>query len=165
MRNKRANETVGMSVSTIFSLFLIVVFISVAFVVIKVFLSMSEKNQLGGFYKTLQEEIDKAWSSAGTEKSFEIDLPKDIEYICFADLSAESGEGPWKELFAKFKVYDFEEYVLFLYPLEAAGSFEKMELDHFDILKTTAQENPYCISNPSQLIINKEVYSSLVWIS
>lgn len=165
MRSKRANETVGMSVSTIFSIFLIVVFIAVAFVAIKFFLSMSEKSQLRGFYKDLQKEINDAWSSAGTERSFEIDLPNKIEYVCFVDLSAEEGTGQWKELFSDFKVYDFNEYNVFLYPSDAAGDFDKKFIDHFNVNETTAQENPYCVANPSDIMINKDVYSSLVWIN
>lgn len=165
MRSKRANETVGMSVSTIFSIFLIVVFIVIAFVAIKFFLNMSEKSQLGNFYEDLQSEINDAWSSSGTEKSFEVDLPSKVEYVCFVDVSASSGSGELSNLFDGFKIYDFGGYNVFLYPKSAAGDFDKKVIEHIDIAKTTEEMNPYCIENPSSIMINKDVYSSQVWVS
>lgn len=164
MISKRANESVGMSVNVIFSIFLIVVFISVAFVAIKFFLNVGEKSQIGNFYEDLQYEINNAWSSAGTEKTFEIDLPRKVEYICFVDLSSDTGKGAQSGLFEEFDMYDFNDLNIFIYPREAAGDFYKGKMEHLNITKITSEENPYCVNNSLDIKIIKNVYSPLVQI-
>jgi hypothetical protein len=164
MRDKRANESVGMSVNVIFSIFLIVVFISVAFVAINFFLKMNNSGQIGNFYEDFQEEIDNAWASSGTSKTFEVDLSNKIEYLCFMD-SESSGRGIWEESYGNFSVYSFGGANFFVYPLSAAGDLKSKEVKHLNISQITHENNPYCIQNPSTIQITKDVYSQLVEIS
>lgn len=163
MKNKRANESVGMSVNVIFSLFLIVVFISVAFVAIKFFLKMQNTTQIGNFYENLQDEIDNAWSSSGTNRTLSLDLPKKIEYVCFLDFN-QSAKGTWANYYNNFSAYIYNDVNLFVYPLSATGDLKYKKIDHIDIYETTKTDNPLCFENPSEIIIQKEVYSRLVLI-
>lgn len=159
--NKRANESVGMSMGVIFSIFLIIVFISVAFVAIRFFLNMSNTSQIGNFYTNLQDEVNKAWSSSGTNRTFEISLPKKVEYICFMDFNS-SSKGEWASFYRDFEGYIYNDVNLFIYPSSAVNDLKFRKIEHLDLGEITSLNNPYCIPNPSKLTIQKEVYSRLV---
>jgi hypothetical protein len=93
--NKRGQDVFGMSFGTIFSIFIIIFIVAVAFFAIRHFVGLSKCTNVGLFYDELREEVRDAWiSSSGryeADKSFNV--PKKglfgtgIEYICFGKLS------------------------------------------------------------------------------
>ena len=84
---KKGQEIFGMSFSVIFSIFLIIAIIAVAFYAITHFLSLDNCAQIGRFYEDFQDEIDKAWKDEIYEDIFIIKVPKEVETICFGALS------------------------------------------------------------------------------
>ena len=164
MFSKRGQQSsFGMSFNMIFSIILIVVFIGVAVVVINVFLNFSDQASVGQFYVDLQDEVNAAWRSSTTSKSFKIDLDKDIEYICFANLSNPI-DGP-KEAYDYIQNYMYYDFNLFMIPPNAAGELDAKKIEHIDLAKITAQSNPKCFENPGKLTISKAIRSKFVVIS
>ena len=84
---KKGQEIFGMSFSVIFSIFLIIAIIAVAFYAITHFLSLDNCAQIGRFYEDFQDEIDKAWKDEIYEDIFIIKVPKEVETVCFGALS------------------------------------------------------------------------------
>jgi len=163
MFNKRGQQaSFGMSFGMLFSIILIVIFIAAAFIVINVFLDFSGSANIGQFYTGLQSEVNKAWKSSYTSRPFEFDLDKEITHLCFANLSAPiTGK---QEYYDEILSYEFDEYNIFLIPRGAAGELDVKTIEHIDISKIIARENPYCIKNPGKLNITKETRSRLVLI-
>ncbi len=156
---KKAQQSVGMSFGMIFSIILIVIFVAFAFMAIKFFLNFGSSSQVVQFYESFQGEIDNAWSSASVEKPYEINLPKKITHICFANFSAPLTAD--QELSSQIKSYDYESN-LFLIPQKAAFGFKSKTIEHLEISKITRNQNPYCIPNPGVIIIKKELGSKKV---
>ncbi|MFA5061139.1 MAG: hypothetical protein WC494_02400 [Candidatus Pacearchaeota archaeon] len=159
--DKKAQQTMSMPFGIIFAIFLIVVFVVVAFFAIKGFLDIGESSEVGLFYQDLQEAIDRARSSQTSEFEFEINLPKEVEFICFANLSAKITANTEKyELIEMYKVYEAN---VFLLPPESADSPWK-NLDNINITKITEKQNPYCVPSSKNLVIKKSFYDRLVSI-
>jgi hypothetical protein len=160
--NKRGQESsVGISFGMIFSIFLIVVFVIVAFIAIRHFLDLGQTTQVGQFYKDLQEKISGAWESQAGESKFKIDLPKKIEKVCFANLTASNvnvNSLEYKEI-EKYKSYGAN---LFLIPGSQTGGLEFKKIEHLNTTKVTLTKNPYCVYSNSTLTIKKEFYDRLV---
>lgn len=140
----------------IFSIFLIVVFIVIAFIAVKYFLNTGKCAEVGTFYRDLEEKVNVVWKSTETETSFKISLPSGITKICFANTT---GRFYSNDILS----YDAEDN-LFLIPSSNACNLGNREIPHIDITKITAVKNPYCINNGESMRIKKEIYSKLVLI-
>ncbi|MBT3397533.1 hypothetical protein HOA55_00835 [archaeon] len=160
--NKRAQQTMSMPFGLIFAIFLIVVFIVIAFIAVNSFLDIGQASNVGMFYDELQDAVDEAWRSQTSEFDFEIDLPSGIERVCFANLSA-SITGPQTDYNA-IKNYDVYEANTFLVPPEKAEHMEWKLIKHINISKTTENRNPYCIDISRDMKIKKDFYDKLVVI-
>lgn len=96
MKNKRGQEIFGMSFGVIFSIFLIIVLLAVAFFAVEHFVGLSKCTNIGLFYDDLGEKVRDAWSSSSGkyEADFTSKIPKKglfgtgIDYICFGPLNA-----------------------------------------------------------------------------
>ncbi len=157
MKNKKAQQAIGMSFNVIFSLILIIAFIVFAFVAIKFFMNMQETAQLVQFYENLQSEINSARSSTTTEKYFEISLPKRVTHICFANMTKER-TAP-QHITTQIKSYA-DDFNVYLIPQSKGHTSGKIE--HLDIEAITENENPYCVERNTKLLIKKEAFSKLV---
>jgi hypothetical protein len=159
---KRAQQVMGMSFGMIFSLFLIVIFIAIAFIAIKAFLGTQETVNAGLFYQELQEEVDSSWNGQAGEVNFKINLPSKITKVCFANLSAEitDPQGEYKQI-RNYEVYDAN---VFLIPPENARGLAYKSIDHLDIGKITSDKNPYCVDSSGSLSIKKGFYDKLVLV-
>ena len=160
---KRGQQTMGMPFGMIFAIFLIVVFVVIAFIAIGFFLDIGRSSGIGLFYDELQEAVDGAWSEQSGEFDFGIDLPSEISEVCFGNMSAEitNLDSKYKEL-RNYDVYDAN---TFLVPPEKAQNMQWKLIEHINISKITAMDNPYCVSTGDKLRIKKGFYDKLVVIS
>lgn len=84
-----------MSFSTIFSIFIIIFIISVAFFAIDHFVDLWKCSSIGLYYDDLKEEVRDAWASTSGwyQDEFTSKIPKgglfgtDIDFVCFGNLS------------------------------------------------------------------------------
>jgi hypothetical protein len=161
-RGKKAQEAIGMSFSTIFSIILIIFFIVVAFIAIKYFLDMKKCTQVGFFITDLQDNINTAWNSQQANFEFTGTLPSDIKYVCFANTSL-SLKG---ETADEINLYKYEDSNMFFYPAQNACDVPNYKIEHININKIiSSNKNPYCIKNPDGIIkikIEKSFSDALV---
>jgi hypothetical protein len=161
-RDKSGQQSIGMSFGMIFAIFMIVVFLVVAFMAIRGFTDGGESIKVGTFWKDLQDEINDAWSGQSSETQFEVSLPAGAEMVCFADLSGRVTGS--RAVYDEIKDFEFYGANAFIIPASAAEGFEFRVLEHIDIVKTTEESNPYCVRNGENLIIEKSFYDKLVTI-
>ncbi len=152
----------GMPFSMIFAIFLMIVFVVIAFVAVGYFLDIGRSSGVGMFYRELQDAVDEAFSSQSSEASFDIDLPTKIERVCFANLSARiTSEGADYDAIKNYYIYDAN---VFLVPPEFAENMQWKLIEYINISKITSGKNPYCVNVKDGLRINKGFYDKLVWI-
>ena len=159
--SKKAQQTMSLPFGMIFALFLIVIFIVVAFIGVKSFLSFGSTSGVGLFYQELQEAVDDAWRGQSSSSKFEIDLPSKIDKVCFANLSATITNKEDYEFIRDFYVYEAN---VFLIPPGAAEGIEWKSINHLDIAKISETKNPYCVDVEDGLTIKKDFYDKLVWV-
>ncbi len=164
-KKRGQQSSFGMSFGMLFSIFLIIVFFAAAFMIIKVFLGIGQTANYGQFYADLQKQVDRSWRSTDSIRYMDLDLPKEIEYICFANLSADitAHQDLYDDYLRDYK-YDIGVNT-FLLPPGVAKELDKNEIKHLDIPKMTETSNPYCISNPSEMTITKGTRSKFVTVS
>jgi len=160
--NRRGQQTMGMPFGMIFAIFLIVVFVVIAFIAVGFFLDIGRSSGVGLFYEELQDAVDEAWSEQSGEFDFEIDLPSGITEVCFGNMSVEitNLDPAYKEL-RNYDVYDAN---TFLVPPSEAQNMQWKLIQHINISKITATENPYCVAANGKLRIVKGFYDKLVVI-
>jgi len=159
---KRGQQVMGMPFSMIFAIFLIIVFIVVAFMGIRFFLDFGRTADVGLFYEDLQRAVNDAWSGQSGSFSFEINLPDAIQSVCFANLSAEITAFP--DEYEQIEIYEFKPVNVFLVPPGDTEGMPYKQIDHLDIAKITEEKNPYCVDASGDLIIKKDFYDKLVWV-
>lgn len=161
MKNKKAQNAIGMSFSTIFSIILIIVFIAFAFVGIKFFLGFSQTAQINQFYRNFQESVDITWKSSETNFSYQFNLPKKVQYICFIDFSEQITA--YEEIYESVNGWSSKDLNLILFPPEFNPSYKKIA--HINITEIIKEKNPYCLQNPGELTLIKELYTKSVIIT
>ncbi len=107
-----------LSFGMIFSIILIIVFISLAVYVIYKLVGIQKNAEIGMFVTDLQEHIDALWNSPKGLQEQDYRLPSKINSVCFTETS---------EVFFK--------------PRGSGGSFEYTVINHVDI------EEEFCIEN------------------
>ena len=74
-----------LSFGMIFSIILIIVFVSFAFYAIKTFLGISDEARIVKFTNDLQLDIKKIWTGSQASQEVKYSLPNKIEAVCFID--------------------------------------------------------------------------------
>jgi len=160
--DKKGQQTMGMPFGMIFAIFLIVVFIVIAFIAVKGFLDVGESSEVGIFYRDLQYAVDEALSEQYGESPFPINLPSKIKKVCFANLSSEiTNDGVDYKLIKDYEIYNSN---VFLVPPEYAKGMQYKLIEGINISRITNEANPYCVDVKDGLKINKEFYGNLVWV-
>ncbi len=159
---KRGQQAIGMSFGMIFAIFLIIVFVVVAFISIKHFLSLGQTATVGAFYGDLQTAVDDAWNGQSSSSEFTIRLPDAITQVCFANLSGQITNGPaYKEI----EIYELQDANTFLIPPGEVREIPPWKLTrHLDIAAITFDENPYCVDATKTITIKKGFYDKFVSI-
>jgi len=150
-RVKRGQTIFGLSFGMIFSILIIISIIAVAFYAINNFLEINECAEAGLLFESLQDEIDRAWTSGQYSQTHYEKFPRGITEVCFGDIS--EGAVPL------FTSRDFEFYEafndmdpdtgtnVFLYPVEEAcgGELFANTLEHAQILDSTGNPIFFCV--------------------
>ena len=121
--------TISISFGMIFSIILIIAIIGVSFYAISYFLNLSTCTEISLFYDEFQKEVDRAWNSEITKKTFSSRLPRKIESVCFYDEGA-IGTG---EEYQSLKDYFRTRSNMFMYPPEKSCSQESKKVEHVDL--------------------------------
>jgi hypothetical protein len=146
----------------IFAVFLIVIFLIIAFNATKHFLGVGKCASVGTSYQELQAEIDRLWSSQSGDKEFTMNVPSDITKICFIDFSATITNK--NEDYDAISIYDLEDANTFLLPSEETCNMPYKKINHIDLTKITSKKNPYCIDISRPLKLKKGFYDKSVSI-
>ncbi len=163
--NKKRGQ-MKLSFGMIFSIILIIIFISFAFYAIQKFLNIQNSVQVGKFVNDIQSNIDKIWSGSQGSEEKEYFLPKKIESVCFIDYSSKEkgiNQKPYKEL----EQFYYENENMFFYPGGSAEGIDARDIKNIDLKKITKNENPFCIKNIKgkiNLVIKKDFGEVLVTI-
>lgn len=168
---KRCDKSGQMKLSfgMIFSIVLIIIFLSFSFFAIKKFLELGNTAQVAKFADTLQKDVDKAWKGSQSSQEKEYLLPSKIEFVCFADYSKyPSGErGEYSGFFEDLKRVHEEYETMFFYPIGSSGNLNSKQIKHINLDGTTNANNPFCIENKDgkiKLTIEKQYGEALVTI-
>ena len=162
MRCKRGQHTMGMPFGIIFAIFLIVVFVVIAFIAVGYFLDIGKSSSVGMFYREFQEAVDDAVRGQFEESFFRIDFPSGIEKVCFANLSAEITNSGFE--YDAIRNYDVYVANVFLVPPEYAQGMQWKLIDRINVSKITKNSNPYCVDVDDGFVIKKGFYDKLVFV-
>lgn len=166
MKNKGEMQ---ISFGMIFSIIMIIIFITFAFYGIGKFLSIQNTAQAGKFANDLQNDIDKMWKSSQGSQEQEYFLPSKVKYVCFTNYEDKDvSRGSYANFFEETRQAFFEEENLFLYPIGSGEGFDSVALEHLDIEKITEEDNPLCFANENGKVvftIKKNFGEALVTIS
>tara|TARA_Y100000031_G_scaffold25620_1_gene27593 strand:- start:19 stop:513 length:495 start_codon:yes stop_codon:yes gene_type:complete len=155
-----------LSFGMIFSIILIIIFVSFAFFAIQKFLDIQNSVQVGKFANDFQLDIDKIWRGSQGSKEKEYFLPKKITHVCFIDYSSDE-KGNNEIFYDELEQSYYENENLFFYPIGSAQGINGKEMKNIDLEKITESENPFCIKNINgkiNLIIKKDFSETLVTI-
>ena len=134
-----------MSFGMIFSIILIIFFLTFAFFGIKIFLGIQDSAKTTKFLSDMQSDIDKAWRSSQSSQEKVYSLPSKNEEVCFVDFASSSrgqNSGIYDEL--KRAYYGSENMVF--YPVDFEET-ESTRINNIDLERITEEENPFCIKN------------------
>ena len=164
--NKKAQHTMGLPFGVIFAIFLIIVFIVIAFIAVNHFLEIGDCSKVGKFYDDLQDKIGEAISGQESNFLFDVDLPSGIDVICFANLSDDIHGEESDENYQKLRDFEIYDGNIFLLPRGKACDMSWKKMDNINITKITKEKNPYCIDleRRNELRIKKGFYDKYVVI-
>lgn len=131
------------SFGMIFSIILIIIFVSFAFFAVKKFMGIQDAMKIGQFEDRLQSDIDKLWRGSQGSQEVEYFLPSKIESVCFVD----------------------DDYANLVFHSESF--IEGKKIDNIDIEKIT-EEGDFCIDvikGKIKMTIKKDYGEALVIIS
>lgn len=137
---------INLSFGMIFSIILIIIFISFAFYAIMKFLDIQNSAQIGKFISDLQGDIDKMWKGSEGSQNYEYFIPSKIEYVCFTDYLSQK-RGSKGNIFEEMDQAFYAEENLFFYPIGSAQGQDSAKIKNINLESITSVENPYCIPN------------------
>ena len=134
------------SFGMIFSIILIIIFISFSFSIIKNWLELGTTTQIESFVQYLQIDVNSAWNGAQNSGIEKYDLPDKVEKVCFVDYASPAkGDG------INMQEYMDDTYSnsnnLFFYPEKVLKYVKNKEIKNINIEKITIDSNPFCINN------------------
>lgn len=162
--NKKA-QIFGMPFSVIFSVILIAIFLAVAIYAIVHFMGIKKCTEVGLFIDDFEREIDSAWNSQSSIKTFTSSLPSRIQYVCFADLNQEANIATFREIHEKLQENSDYSDNMFFYPQET-DCIESKKIQHIDA--NLDEKNPNCIpvvNGKIEIKLEKGFDDSLVKVS
>ena len=161
--NKKAQQMMSMPFGMIFSIILIIVFLVVAFMVIRHFLGLQKCSEIALFAKDLQDTVDKVWKSSTSTENFAVKLPGSLDEVCFVDFTKVTNN-KYSEVKSR---YSFYKPNFFFYPTSSACEMPYLTIKYINATQATENTNPLCIKNDGfgKIRISKEFYDSLVRIS
>jgi len=143
IKNHRGQMVFGMSYGMLFSIFLIAVFLFVAFFAIKYFLDIKKQVEVGFFVDEFQDEVTNIWNSQMGEGVWKGEISSVVEYVCFTDLVKTRTGGRYKDFVENFERYGDLDNNLFFYPGEKVD-VASVKIEHINIDDIIMNDNPYC---------------------
>jgi len=144
-RNKKAQGIMGMGFGTIFSIILIILFVVIAFMVIRAVLNSQKCAQVNLFVEDFRNDVKTIWNGGGDREIQNQNLPKGIEFVCFANLTKPiTARGVLEEVGFDLTLYEGTNSNIFLYPEESACNRPYYQVEHLDLDKITSESNPKC---------------------
>jgi len=140
---KQKKGQMKLSFGMIFSIILIIIFITFAFFAIQKFLGIQDAMKIGQFTDSLQSDVDKLWRGSQGSQKVEYFLPQKIESVCFVN----------------------EEYENLVFHSESF--IEGKKIEHIDIDKIT-EDGEFCveiIKGKVKMTLQKNYGEALVTIS
>ena len=168
-RSPRLGQTKGameMSFGMIFSIILIIFFLSFAFFGIRTFLGVQDTAKTSKFLNDLQSDVEQVWKSSQTSQEKEYFLPGKKVQVCFADFSVDKRGGK-AQIYDELKRAYYGDENLVFYPV-VFGESESSEIIYLNLTRITENENPFCIENVDgkvRLRLTKDFTDSLVTIT
>lgn len=163
--NKRG--TVEISFGMIFSIILIIVFISVAVYGIYQILKIQDCTKAGLFKEDLQIKVDRMWNAAEGRDSFNHSLSSKFNYVCFVDFNKEKS-GIFENFYDEIISYRYEKSNMIFWPLnQSCKDLGGFEIKHLNLNYITQDNNPNCFANKKGSInfgIEKDFSETLVRI-
>lgn len=156
-----------LSFGMIFSIILIIVFLSFAFFAIKKIIGIGSSAQIAKFEESFQADIDKLWVASRGSQQEEYFLSDKITQVCFVDYFADE-RGTNQDLYDELQQFYFGSENMFFYPSSASQGFESAVINHIDLSTIIARENPYCIATSDgkvKFTLKKDFDETLVTIS
>ena len=155
------------SFGMIFSIFIIIATVAVAFYVIKEFLSVNECAGIGGFYDDFQREITKEWQSSISKGVYTGTLPTSIEYACFAVPGKVYTGTKYTVQYDSLKdtIQSFgidENRNVFLYPSKGCQGMEYYSLEHIAVSDFFCSQ---VVDGKVKVNFDKDVSDALVKLS
>lgn len=141
---KRGQATI--SFGMIFSIIMIIIFISAAFYAIQKFLDLQNSAQVGKFGSDFQADIDKMWKSSQGSQKYEYTLPAKVKFACFSDFNSEK-KGANQNLYDSLRQAFYGRENFFFHPVGSAQGLNSKIVNHIDLEKMTQNENPFCLEN------------------
>jgi hypothetical protein len=162
----RGQATIELSFGMIFSIILIVIFLSVAGFVIFKFVDFGKGVDVNLFVDEFEREVEGVWRSSGSSIQRSWNIPEEIEFVCFADLDAPPTIR--KDIYDEINRDVFVERPnMFFWPVGSSGSTDAVFIEHLNISKITEFKNPNCIESIKGKVsftIEKDFREALVTI-
>jgi hypothetical protein len=163
---KRGNKgQMQLSFGMIFSIILIIIFVSFAFYAILKLLEFQRSAQIANFINNFESDINSMWSGGGGSQERSYTLPSRIKKICFIDKQG-SGLGIDSEIFQEVSFCADGNNNLCFYPYGSSPEIFSRNIKNIDIEKITLNRNPFCIENNGKvsMTIKMGIGESLVVI-
>lgn len=155
-----------LSFGMIFSIILIIFFLTFAFFGLRTFLGVQDSGKTVKFMNDLQSDIEKVWKSSQSSQEKEYILPEKNSYVCFVDFES-SARGSKASIYDELKRADYGVENMVFYPVDFEGR-ESAEIMYIDLDAMTESENPFCLENIDgkiRLRLTKDFSDSLVTIT
>jgi len=107
----------------IFSIILIIAFITFGVYAIIKFIAMQETIKIESFFSDFQNDVDTMWKRSEGSQSLSYSLPTKVNAVCFRNDESQNLE------------------------ISSDSIVDGKMIEYLDIAKTTKDENPLCIAN------------------
>jgi len=157
--NRKA-QVFGLSFGVIFSIIIIIFILVVAGIAINHFIDLKRCAQIGLFIEDLQNDIDKVWNSQSSSFSENYNLPGNLDYVCFANLSKNvKGGNLESRVYSDISLYKESNANMFFYPRENACDMPYINMKHINVenIIKSKNKNPACFQvAEGKIVINIE---------
>jgi hypothetical protein len=161
MKRQDRRGQIDISFGMIVSIIIVIATVAIGFYVITYFLDLSSCTKVGSFWKSMDDDVNKAWNSVMTETSINLNLPSGIAYACLGNETPSSAND--QLIFSGLRVPTYSAGTnVFLYPAGKACGLASKKLEHVKI------GNFFCIPVKSGVVsirLSKGISDQLVTLS
>ncbi len=161
MKRVKKRAQIQISFGMIFSIIIVIATVAVGFYVINYFLNLKSCTQIGLFWDSLNNEVNKAWNSDMTQTVFNGALPSGIKQVCFGNFTQTYAADDSEE-YQALKRYGTAGRNAYLYPPGKACDVAFYNLKH------TVTSEFFCVSVVSgkmSVKLSKTAFDPLVKLS